>query len=140
MPAPKATSRSIQDLAAVHAPRAIEVLADIMDSDMVEPKDRISAAEKLLNRGHGMPTQAVIVAPAVAAQRSLAAAKSDDELSAIIDGKQLPSMFPRQSMVTVATTEPPEPASLRMTEADYDQPAGAHEFDTLDPPIDPMLL
>lgn len=134
MPAPKATIRSIQDLAAAHAPRAIEVLADIMDSDMVEPKDRISAAEKLLNRGHGMPTQAVIVAPAVAAQRSLAAAKSDDELLAIVEAKQLPRMAPAQSMITVET------GAVRMTEADYDRPAGAHEFDNTEPPIDPMLL
>jgi hypothetical protein len=135
MSAPKATIRSIQDLAAVYAPRAIEVLADIMDSDMVEPKDRISAAEKLLNRGHGMPTQAVIVAPAVAAQRSLAAAKTDDELLAIVEAKQLPRMGAAQSMITVET------GAVRMTEADYDQPAGMHEFDTIEEsPIDPMLL
>ncbi len=139
MAAPKSTDRSIQDLAAVHAPRAIEVLADIMDSDMVEPKDRISAAEKLLNRGHGMPTQAVIVAPSTIQARKIAAGMSDDELMAIVQRKQLPSMVPAQPMVTISAEPAAYPRAVRMTEADYDQPAGAHEFDD-ETPIDPMLL
>jgi hypothetical protein len=130
MALPKATNTSIQDLAATHAERAVDVLVEIMDSDLVEPKDRIRAAESLLNRGHGLPTQAIIVSNPASKMRSIAAAKSDAELVAVIEAKPLPRMGPPQSMVDV----------VQMTEADYDRAAEPSEFDTIEEPIDPMLL
>lgn len=144
MALPKATLRTIQDIAAAHAPRAVEVLAEIMDDDVYDAKDRISAAEKLLNRGHGMPTQAVIVAPAVQAQqRSLAAAKSDDELVAIIDAKVLPRSQPPQPMITInGETEPADPfvPRYRSKQRQPDPLAGPAAAPDEFPTIDPMLL
>jgi hypothetical protein len=151
MALPRTTDRTIQDIAADHAPRAIEVLADIMDDDSYEAKDRINAAEKLLNRGHGMPTQALIVAPSVSKARKIAAGMTDEQLQAVIEAKQLPSLRAPQPMITVEPTTTviePGAATFRraapMYESKHDplsgDPAGADEFADINTPLDPMLL
>jgi hypothetical protein len=93
-------SKGIDEQARIHAPKAIETLADIMES-AVEDKDRIRAAESLLDRGYGKPAQAIIQVPANRRQAALLAAMSDDDLVAVIEQKKLPSLAPRQPMVTI---------------------------------------
>jgi hypothetical protein len=94
-------SKGIDELAREHAPRAIDILADTMES-ATEDRDRIRAAEALLDRGYGKPAQAIIQVPANRRQAALLAAMSDEQLVAVIEQKKLPSLAPRQPMVTVS--------------------------------------
>jgi hypothetical protein len=87
-------------LARSHAPRAIEVLANLVDN-AVEDKDQIRAAEAILDRGYGKPSQAIIAIPATRRQALAAAAFNDEQLVAIIERKQLPRIGGQQPMVTI---------------------------------------
>jgi hypothetical protein len=90
----------IGEVAREHGPRAIELLADTMES-AVEDRDRIRAAEALLDRGYGKASQAIIAVPASRRQAQLLASMSDDALVAVIEQKQLPRIAPAQPMVTI---------------------------------------
>lgn len=103
-------SKGVDELARDHGPRAVEVLADIMES-ATEPRDVIRAAEAILDRGYGKPSQAIIAIPANRRQAALLAGMSDEALVSIIESKQLPKMFPSQPMVTIAATGVHGPAS-----------------------------
>jgi hypothetical protein len=94
------SNKPVDELARGHAPRAIELLADEMENSP-EARDRIRAAESLLDRGYGKPAQAIIQVPANRRQAALLAAMSDDDLVAVIEQKQLPSLAPRQPLITV---------------------------------------
>lgn len=102
-------SKGIDELAREHAPRAIELLADTMESAM-EDRDRIRAAEALLDRGYGKPAQAIIQVPANRRQAALLAAMSDEQLVAVIEQKQLPKLLPSQPMVTIPARSAHGPA------------------------------
>jgi translation initiation factor IF-2 len=93
-------SKGIDELAREHAPRAIELLADIMET-AVEDRDKIRAAEAILDRGYGKPAQAIIQVPANRRQAALLAGMTDEALVAIIEHKQLPRLAPAQTMVNV---------------------------------------
>ena len=88
----------IADLARIHAPRAIELLADTMET-AVEDRDKIRAAEAILDRGYGKPSQAIIAIPASRRQQALLAGMSDEALVAVIESKKLPRLS--QPLVTV---------------------------------------
>jgi hypothetical protein len=96
-------SKGIDELARQHAPRAIELLADTMET-AVEDRDKIRAAEAILDRGYGKPSQAIIAIPANRRQAALLAGMSDDDLVAIIESKRLPSLHPRQPLITISPT------------------------------------
>lgn len=49
----------VKELAREKSERAIEVLASIMEDATLSPAVRVTAAEALLNRGYGKPSQAV---------------------------------------------------------------------------------
>lgn len=49
----------IKSLARAHTERAIQALAGIMDNPQSPPNARVSAAEALLSRGWGKPTQPI---------------------------------------------------------------------------------
>lgn len=51
--------RSLTELCRIHTHDAIEVLHSLMMSPANEPKDRITAALALLDRGHGKPKEAI---------------------------------------------------------------------------------
>ena len=91
-------SKGIDELARAHAPRAIELLADTMES-AVEDRDRIRAAEAILDRGYGKPSQAIIQVPASRRQAALLAGMTDEQLVAVIEQKQLPRLL--QPLITV---------------------------------------
>jgi hypothetical protein len=93
-------SKPVDELAREHGPRAIELLADTMET-AVEDKDRIRAAEAILDRGYGKPSQAIIAIPANRRQAALLAAMSDEALVAVIESKQLPRLGAPQPMITV---------------------------------------
>lgn len=94
---------SIDDLAKVHGPRAIELLADVMETAS-EPKDVIRAAEAILDRGYGKPSQAIIAIPANRRQAALLASMSDEDLVSVIQAKQLPRLGPAQPLITVTAS------------------------------------
>lgn len=95
----------IGELARLHGPRALDILADTMES-AVEDRDRIRAAEALLDRGYGKASQAIIAVPASRRQAQLLASMSDDALVAVIENKQLPRIGALQKMITIGPTVP----------------------------------
>lgn len=97
----------IGELARLHGPRALDVLADTMES-AAEDRDRIRAAEALLDRGYGKAAQAVIAVPASRRQAALLASMSDAALVAVIEQKQLPRIGAPQKMITVNAHGPLE--------------------------------
>jgi len=80
------TDQTITDLARAHCPRAIEVLAELMNDPKATASARTMAAEKLLDRGYGRPPQ--LNAVAVSDKRDVRDL-SDEELLRLIAG-QLP--------------------------------------------------
>lgn len=108
-------------LARQHTELAIQTLADILGDPFAEDKDRIKAADSILDRGHGKPAQAIIQVPLSQQQRARLASMSDDELLAKIQGAPLPRLIP----LALAHNPEPEPIDAAFT--------------TLDPPLDPLL-
>ncbi len=96
----KSNDHDIGELAREHGPRALELLADTMES-AIEDRDRIRAAEAILDRGYGKASQAIIAVPASRRQAALLASMSDDQLVAVIERKQLPRMAPAHPLTTV---------------------------------------
>src|SRR5262245_20661688 len=83
---PKA-DHNITELARSYCPRAIEVLAAIMDDPKATATARAMAAERILDRGLGKPLQVASVAMnATKRARDM----TDDELAAIAAGVSVP--------------------------------------------------
>jgi hypothetical protein len=118
------SDNDISELARLRGPRALDVLEDAMEN-ATEDRDRIRAAEAILDRGYGKAAQAIIAVPASRRQAALLASLSDDQLVAVIEQKQLPRIGVPQQMVTVN----PKAASSH-------GPA----TETYEPEIDPLLL
>lgn len=81
-------------LARAHTEKAIETIAEVMVDPFAENKDRLKAADIILDRGHGKPAQAIIAVPGNRAIAALLSQKSDDELMALINQSQLPRLAP----------------------------------------------
>lgn len=94
-------NKPVDEMAREHAASAIDTLSEIMNSDWEESKDRIRAAEALLDRGYGKAAQAIIQVPASRKQEAILAALSDEQLVAIIESKQLPRLTPSQPLITI---------------------------------------
>ncbi len=73
---------------------AIAVIKSIMDDPLAEPKDRLKAAEALLDRGHGKAAQAIIAVPASRKVATALAAMTDEELYEVIQSQPLPRLAP----------------------------------------------
>jgi hypothetical protein len=134
---PMKANRPMDEMAREHAARAIDVIANIMDSDMSEDKDRIRAAETILDRGYGKAAQAIIQMPASRKQEAILAALSDEQLVAIIEQKKLPRLNPPQPLITVEHPRTGEVLHRRRQRASPHGPA-AEVY--ADPIIDPLLL
>jgi translation initiation factor IF-2 len=102
---PAQSTKGIDDLAREHAPDAIGVLVEEMQN-AVESRDRIRAAEAVLDRGYGKPSQAIIQVPANRRQAALLAAMSDDSLVAVIEQKELPRLTKSPSSATITPANP----------------------------------
>ena len=88
--------RSADSLAREHTEKAIDTLAEVLTDPFAENKDRIRAAESILDRGHGKAAQAVIQLPASREQARRLAAMSDDDLLEVIQSAELPRLTPIQ--------------------------------------------
>jgi hypothetical protein len=84
--------KSADNLAREHTETAIRTLAEIMNDEFAEDKDRIKAADTILDRGHGKPSQAIIAIPGNRQMAALLAGKTDDELIALLNQTQLPRL------------------------------------------------
>jgi Family of unknown function (DUF5681) len=100
--------QSIIELARAHGPRAIEVLAELMNDSKATASVRAMAAEKLLDRGYGKPPQ--LNAP-IADEFRRAADMTDAELEDIIAGAR--AARPQD--------DAPEPETEPEQQADPDQ-------------------
>jgi uncharacterized protein DUF5681 len=69
----------VQELARQQSPDAINTLGDIMRDDKAPPAARVAAANALLDRGYGKPTQPISQTLAKVDPSTL----SDEELAAI---------------------------------------------------------
>ncbi len=96
-----AQDHDIGELARLRGPKALDVLEEEMDN-ATESRDRIRAAEALLDRGYGKASQAIIAVPASRRQAQLLASMSDDALVAVIEQKQLPRIGAPQKMINVS--------------------------------------
>jgi hypothetical protein len=76
-----ATLRLGLELARTYGPRAIEVLAELMDDAKASASARAMAAERILDRAYGKPAQ---FTTGQAAEFKKAVDMSDDELAAIV--------------------------------------------------------
>ena len=70
----------VQELARERSPDAINTLAAIMDDQKAPPAARVAAANSLLDRGYGKPTQPI----SQTLTKIDPSAMSDEELAAII--------------------------------------------------------
>jgi hypothetical protein len=69
----------VQELARQKSPEAINTLSNIMNDDKAPPAARVAAANALLDRGYGKPTQPISQTLAKVDPSSI----SDEELAAI---------------------------------------------------------
>lgn len=86
------SNKSADAMARDHAPEAIEVLHEIMITPFAEHKDRLRAAETLLDRAYGRAVSAVISVPLERRQKAEMAAMSDEELMSAIRDTPLPRL------------------------------------------------
>ncbi len=69
----------VQELAREQSPHAINTLAEIMNNEKTPPAGRVAAANALLDRGYGKPTQPISKTLAKVDPSTV----SDEELTAI---------------------------------------------------------
>ena len=97
--------RDASSLAREHTETAVRVLAEVMEDPFAENKDRLKAAESILDRGHGKPAQAIIQLPASRQLARQLAALSDDDLMQVIQSHELPRLA-TQAVVVDVDSEP----------------------------------
>ena len=56
---PNKANADIKAAAAIHGPAALQVLLDIAQDEEKPPAARVAAAQAVLDRGYGKPTQAI---------------------------------------------------------------------------------
>lgn len=88
-----AIKKSADAQARDHTDAAIQALADVLTSEFAEPKDKIRAAEALLDRGNGKPVNAVISIPLERRQHAQLATMSDEDLMNYIRETPLPRLM-----------------------------------------------
>ncbi len=75
---------NIDALAREYTDDVVETAADIMKDPLMEPRDRLRAAEFLAERGHGKASQAIIALPMTRKLAQQLYAMSNEELLAVI--------------------------------------------------------
>ena len=73
----------VQELARERSPEAINTLAAIMDDKKAPPAARVAAANSLLDRGYGKPTQPI----SQTLTKIDPSTMSDEELASIVRGR-----------------------------------------------------
>lgn len=71
---------------------ALSVIVDVMQDPLSDPKERLKAAEMLLERGEGKVAQAIIALPASKKMQEQLAALTDEDLYAAVEAQPLPRL------------------------------------------------
>lgn len=74
-----------------YADEAVRTFADVMRDPLAENRDRLRAAENLLDRGHGKPVTPIAIQGGKRTRDQLAA-MTEDELYAIVRAEPLPQL------------------------------------------------
>lgn len=85
-------ARTLDILTRMHTEMAVQTLVDIMTDPEAKDRDRITASQDILDRGHGKPVAAVIQIPADKVQRAMLSSLGDEELLSILRRVQLPRL------------------------------------------------
>lgn len=85
-------AKSLAEQAREYTDKALATINEIMEDPFAEDKDRLKAADIMLDRGHGKATQAVIALPPTQAMREEAAKLSRQQLLEIIQRAPLPRL------------------------------------------------
>ncbi len=95
--------RSLDNLAREYTEDALKTLVDVMGNPEAEYRDRLKAANDILDRGHGKPLSATIALPANRAAAARLAAMSDEDLMSAIQATPLPRLFsePAKELATI---------------------------------------
>ena len=103
--------RSLDSMAREHTESAVQTIVAIMNDPDLPPKDRLKAAQEILDRGHGKPINATISIPASRLMQQKIEAMTDAELMAVVQSHELPRISP--------TTFVPAGTPADDTEIDY---------------------
>ena len=85
--------RNADRLAQEHTEAAIDTIVNVMNDWCAEDRDRIAAANALLDRGHGKPVAAVISIPASRQMQAALSAMTDEDLESQIMDQPLPRLI-----------------------------------------------
>jgi hypothetical protein len=83
--------RNIDEQARSYSSEAIKTFAEVMRDPLAENRDRLRAAENLVDRGHGKAVTPIAVKTQGKIRDQLASL-TDDELYAIVHAEPLPSL------------------------------------------------
>ena len=103
--------RSADGLAREHTEAAIATIANVMNDWCAEDRDRIAAANALLDRAHGKPVNAVIQVPMNRQIAQRLAAMSDEELENEMMAQPLPRLAQSTQSIIEVDAEP-DPLTL----------------------------
>ena len=103
--------RSADGLAREHTETAIATIANVMNDWCAEDRDRIAAANALLDRAHGKPVNAVIQVPMNRQIAQRLAAMSDEELENEMMAQPLPRLAQSTQSIIEVDAEP-DPLTL----------------------------
>lgn len=87
------SGRRADAIARDHVAEAMDVIRDVMIDPLSETKDRLKAAEIILERGEGKVAQAIIAIPGSKADAARLATMTDQDLLSIIESEPLPSLM-----------------------------------------------
>lgn len=85
------SGRNVDDIARDYDEEAIKVFAEVMRDEYAENRDRLRAAENLVERGHGKAVTPIEVRPG-GKKRDALAALSEDALYDIVNRATLPRL------------------------------------------------
>ena len=107
-------SRPLDAQARALTESALATINEVMIDPLAEHRDRLRAAEQILDRGHGKPLSATIQLPANRRQAQQLAALSDEELMAQIRSSPLPRLLTEARGETYDSADSPieEPLAL----------------------------
>jgi hypothetical protein len=123
-------SKSADAKARDYTDEAIDVLREVMIDPLAEHRDRLRAAETLLDRGHGKAVSAVISIPAGRRAVAQLASMTDDELMEAIRQEPLPRL---------AAPEEPEYFTCPVKGCPGDHRNELELCAEVEPAIDPLL-
>jgi len=85
--------RSADDMARDYTSEALDTIHEIMIEPLAEHRDRLRAAETLLDRGHGRAVSAVINVPAAKKLQAQLVGMTEEQLYEVIRAQPLPKML-----------------------------------------------